>query len=390
VSGAERMARRTSRPAGDISQIAERYDRVALVLQGGGALGAYQVGVYEALAQAKCEPNWISGVSIGAINSALIAGNPPERRLARLEEFWSMISARKIWHYTPDGDFYRDLRNQTSAMMAMALGQPGFFKPRTLNPWLQPIGSEHALSFYDTAELKQSLERLCDFDLINNGQRRLSVGAVNVRTGNFVYFDSQKQRIEPEHIMASGALPPALPAVKIEGEYYWDGGIVSNTPLQYLLDQEEHQSSLVFQVDLFSARGALPRSMADVLARHKDITYSSRTRQNTDTYARVHKLKLKLVDALKRVPADQRKPEENALIQEFEKASLVNIVHLIYQHKEYEGQAKDYDFSGTSMREHWESGYEDTLRTLRHPEWLMRSQIMDGVSIHDLHREDPT
>jgi NTE family protein len=384
------MARRTSRPAGDISQIAERYDRVALVLQGGGALGAYQVGVYEALAQAKCEPNWISGVSIGAINSALIAGNPPERRLARLEEFWSMISARKIWHYTPDGDFYRDLRNQTSAMMAMALGQPGFFKPRTLNPWLQPIGSEHALSFYDTAELKQSLERLCDFDLINNGQRRLSVGAVNVRTGNFVYFDSQKQRIEPEHIMASGALPPALPAVKIEGEYYWDGGIVSNTPLQYLLDQEEHQSSLVFQVDLFSARGALPRSMADVLARHKDITYSSRTRQNTDTYARVHKLKLKLVDALKRVPADQRKPEENALIQEFEKASLVNIVHLIYQHKEYEGQAKDYDFSGTSMREHWESGYEDTLRTLRHPEWLMRSQIMDGVSIHDLHREDPT
>jgi NTE family protein len=384
------MARRTSRQAGDISQIADRYDRVALVLQGGGALGAYQVGVYEALAQAKCEPNWISGVSIGAINSALIAGNPPERRLARLEEFWSMISARKIWHYTPDGDFYRDLRNQTSAMMAMALGQPGFFKPRTLNPWLQPIGSEHALSFYDTAELKQSLERLCDFDLINNGQRRLSVGAVNVRTGNFVYFDSQKQRIEPEHIMASGALPPALPAVKIEGEYYWDGGIVSNTPLQYLLDQEEHQSSLVFQVDLFSARGALPRSMADVLARHKDITYSSRTRQNTDTYARVHKLKLKLVDALKRVPADQRKPEENALIQEFEKASLVNIVHLIYQHKEYEGQAKDYDFSGTSMREHWESGYEDTLRTLRHPEWLMRSQIMDGVSIHDLHREDPT
>jgi NTE family protein len=384
------MLRRTSRPAGDISQIASRYDRVALVLQGGGALGAYQIGVYEALAQAKCEPNWISGVSIGAINSALIAGNPPERRLARLEEFWSTISARKIWHYTPDGDFFRDIRNQTSAMMTMAMGQPGFFSPRPMNPWLQPAGSEHGLSFYDTADLKRTLEKLADFDLINNGQRRLSVGAVNVRTGNFVYFDSQKQRIEPEHIMASGALPPAFPAIKIEGEYYWDGGIVSNTPLQYLLDQEEHQSSLVFQVDLFSARGALPRSMADVLARHKDISYSSRTRQNTDTYARVHKLKLKLVDALKRVPAEQRKPEENALIQEFEKASLVNIVHLIYQHKEYEGQAKDYDFSGTSMREHWESGYEDTLRTLRHPEWLMRSQIMEGVAIHDLHREDPT
>jgi NTE family protein len=384
------MSRRTSRPAGDISSIAGRYDRVALVLQGGGALGAYQVGVYEALAQAKCEPNWISGVSIGAINSALIAGNPPERRLSRLEEFWSTISARKIWSYTPDGDFYRDVRNQTSALMTMALGQPGFFKPRAVNPWLQPVGSDHALSFYETAELKRTLETLVDFDLINSRQRRLSVGAVNVRTGNFVYFDSDKQRIEPEHIMASGALPPALPAVKIEGEYYWDGGIVSNTPLQYLLDQEEHQSSLVFQVDLFSARGALPRSMAEVLARHKDITYSSRTRQNTDTYARVHKLKLKLVDALKRVPDEQLKPDERALIKEFDKASLVNIVHLIYQHKDYEGQAKDYDFSGTSMREHWEAGYEDTLRTLRHPEWLIRSSISDGVAVHDLHREDPT
>jgi NTE family protein len=389
MSGLERMARRTSRPAGDISQITERYDRVALVLQGGGALGAYQAGVYEALAQAKCEPNWISGVSIGAINSALIAGNPPERRLARLEDFWSTISARKIWQYTPDGDFFRDLRNQTSALLAMTFGQPGFFKPRPVNPWLQPAGSDHALSFYETADLKASLEQLVDFDLINSGQRRLSVGAVNVRTGNFVYFDSEKQRIEPEHIMASGALPPALPAIKIEGEYYWDGGIVSNTPLQYLLDQDEHQSSLVFQVDLFSARGVLPRSMADVLARHKDIMYSSRTRQNTDTYARVHKLKLKLVDALKRLPDEQLKPDERALIKEFEKASLVNIVHLIYQHKEYEGQAKDYDFSGTSMREHWEAGYEDTLRTLRHPEWLMRSQILDGVAVHDLHREDP-
>jgi NTE family protein len=390
MSGPQRMTRRTSRAAGDISQIADRYDRVALVLQGGGALGAYQVGVYEALAEARCEPNWISGVSIGAINSAIIAGNAPEKRLGRLEEFWSMISARKIWAYTPEGDHFRDLRNQTSAIMTMALGQPGFFKPRFPNPWLQPPGADGALSFYDTSELKQTLERLVDFDLINNRQRRFSVGAVNVRTGNFVYFDSEKQRIEPEHVMASGALPPALPAVKIEGEYYWDGGIVSNTPLQYLLEQEEHQSSLVFQVDLFSARGALPRSMPEVLARHKDISYSSRTRQNTDTYARVHTLKLKLVDALKRVPEEKLKPEERALIEEFDKASLVNIVHLIYQHKSYEGEAKDYDFSGTSMREHWESGYEDTLRTLRHPEWLRRSSISAGVSIHDLHREDPT
>jgi NTE family protein len=238
--------------------------------------------------------------------------------------------------------------------------------------------------------LKATLETLVDFDLLNDGKKRLSVGAVNVRTGNFIYFDTAKMRIGPEHIMASGALPPALPAIKIEGEYYWDGGIVSNTPLQHLLDQEPSESSLVFQVDLFSARGELPRQMPDVLARHKDIMYSSRTRQNTDTYARVHALKMKLLGALQRVPHDKLTPHEKKLIEEYSKSGEVNIVHLIYQHKEYEGHAKDYEFSGTSMREHWESGYEDTTRTLRHPEWLKRSSIRHGVSVHDLHREDPT
>jgi NTE family protein len=379
-----------ARAVEDISSIAANYDRVALVLQGGGALGAYQAGVYEALAEARCEPNWISGVSIGAINSALIAGNPPDKRLAALETFWSTISGRKIWMHTPEGDFYRDLRNQTSALMTMMLGQPGFFKPRQQNPWLAPVGADDALSFYDSSELKATLEALVDFDLLNDGKKRLSVGAVNVRTGNFIYFDTRRMRIGPEHIMASGALPPALPAVKIEGEYYWDGGIVSNTPLQHLLDQEPSESSLVFQVDLFSARGELPRQMADVLARQKDITYSSRTRQNTDTYARVHALKMKLLGALERVPPEKLTAHEKKLIEEYSKSGEVNIVHLIYQHKEYEGHAKDYEFSGTSMREHWESGYEDTTRTLRHPEWLKRSSIRHGVSVHDLHREDPT
>jgi len=382
--------RATSRPAADISSIVSKYERVALVLQGGGALGAYQAGVYEALAQANCEPNWISGVSIGAINSSIIAGNPPEKRLAALETFWNTISGRKIWLHTPEGDFYRDLRNQTSAMMTIMFGQPGFFKPRPQSAWFAPAGADAAISHYDSSELKETLEKLVDFDLLNDGRKRLSVGAVNVRTGNFVYFDSRKMRIGPEHIMASGALPPALPAIKIEGEYYWDGGIVSNTPLQYLLDQEPTESSLVFQVDLFSARGELPRQMADVLARQKDITYSSRTRQNTDTYARVHALKMKLLGALQRVPEEKLSRGERDLIEEYSKSGEVNIVHLIYQHKEYEGHAKDYEFSGTSMREHWESGYEDTLRTLRHPEWLTRSSIRHGVSIHDLHREDPT
>jgi NTE family protein len=256
---------------------------------------------------------------------------------------------------------------------------------------MMPAGAEGATSFYETEELRETLTDVIDFDILNDGRKRLSVGAVNVRTGNFVYFDTDNVRIEPEHIMASGALPPALPPIRIEGEYYWDGGIVSNTPLQYLLDQEEDRSSLVFQVDLFSARGVLPRSMPDVLSRHKDIMYSSRTRQNTDNFERIHHLKQKLLDALKRVPADRLAKDELALIEDYSKAGVVNIVHLIYQHKNYEGHAKDYEFSGTSMREHWTAGLEDTHRTLRHNEWLLPPVNQEsGVAIHDLHREDPT
>jgi len=372
-----------------IQEIATQYDRVALVFQGGGALGAYQAGVYQALADAGCEPTWLSGVSIGAINAAIIAGNEPSRRLQRLEQFWQIISGRKIWAYTPEGDVFRDIRNRTSSWMTMTMGQPGFFKPRFPNPWMELAGAEGATSFYDSAELKKTLEAVIDFDVLNDGKKRFSVGAVNVRTGNFVYFDTDNLRIEPEHIMASGALPPALPAIRIEGEYYWDGGIVSNTPLQYLLDQEEDRSSLVFQVDLFSARGVLPRSMPDVLSRHKDIMYSSRTRQNTDNFKRIHGLKMKLLGALKRVPKDQLSPEEEEMIADYSNAGVVNIVHLIYQHKNYEGHAKDYEFSGTSMREHWDMGLEDTKRTLRHTEWLLPPFSDDAVAIHDLHREDP-
>ncbi len=383
------LERNTKAAAPTIPEIAAQYDRVALVFQGGGALGAYQAGVYQALAETGCEPTWLSGVSIGAVNAAIIAGNDPGRRLQRLEQFWQIISGRKIWAYTPEGDFFRDIRNRTSSWMTMTMGQPGFFKPRFPNPWFELPGAEGATSFYDSAELKKTLEMLIDFDVLNDGKKRFSVGAVNVRTGNFVYFDTDNIRIGPEHIMASGALPPALPSIRIEGEYYWDGGIVSNTPLQYLLDQQEDRSSLVFQVDLFSARDVLPRSMPDVLSRHKDIMYSSRTRQNTDNFKRIHGLKMKLLGALKRVPKEQLTPEEEELIADYSDAGVVNIVHLIYQHKNYEGHAKDYEFSGTSMREHWDMGLEDTKRTLRHTEWLLPPFIDDAVAIHDLHREDP-
>jgi NTE family protein len=371
-----------------IGQHLSQYDRIALVFQGGGALGAYQVGVYHALSEFGCEPNWLSGVSIGAVNAAIIAGNAPEDRLAKLREFWEIISARKIWLYTPEGDFFRELRNHSSAMMTMALGQPGFFKPWPIAPWLQLRGALAATSYYDTGPLEETLRRVIDFDRLNSGAARLSVGAVNVRSGNFIYFDTAEHRLGPEHIMASGALPPALPAVKIDGEYYWDGGIVSNTPLRHLLEQEEGHSTLVFSVDLFSARGSLPRDIRDVLGRHKDIMYSSRTRANTDNFRKLHALRQQYVRTISKLPEDQRDAAEVEFLRCYADAPQINIVHLIYQQKSYEGHAKDYEFSGTSMREHWQAGYDDTRRTLRHPEWLAAPLHEGAIVVHDLHRDD--
>ena len=361
--------------------------RVALVLQGGGALGAYQAGVYQALHEDGIEPDWVCGVSIGAINSAIIAGNPPERRLERLQIFWDRITSRKIWHYTPDGDIYRKARNFASSFMTTTLGQPGFFTPHATNPWLSATGARTATSYYDTEPLRQTLLELVDFDMINAKRMRFAVGAVNVLSGNFIYFDNAHDEIIPEHIMASGALPPALPMVKVGTDHFWDGGIVSNTPLQHLLDQEDSLNSLVFQVDLFSARGALPRDIQDVMARHKDIMYSSRTRHNTDVYRKTHNLKAALFKALSRVPEDQLSDEERQLKAAIGNLPEIAILQLIYQQKAYEGDAKDHEFSGTSMREHWMSGHEDTKRTLKRRDWIRMPEEGMGIIIHDVHRE---
>ncbi|MDI4239456.1 MULTISPECIES: patatin-like phospholipase family protein [unclassified Bradyrhizobium] len=365
----------------------ERCDRVALVLQGGGALGAYQAGVYQALHEVGIEPDWICGVSIGAINSAIIAGNPPERRLERLHTFWDRITSRKIWHYTPDGDIFRKARNFTSSFVTTVLGQPGFFAPHNTNPWLSPAGARTATSYYDTAPLRESLLELVDFERINSKKMRFAVGAVNVLSGNFIYFDNAHDEIIPEHIMASGALPPALPMVKVGTDHFWDGGIVSNTPLQHLLDQVDSLNSLVFQVDLFSARGVLPRDIHDVMARHKDIMYSSRTRYNTDMYRKTHNLRARLYKALSKIPNEQLSEEERHLRDSNSALPSIAILQLIYQQKAYEGHAKDHEFSGTSMREHWMSGYEDTKRTLMRRDWIKMPDNGMGIVVHDVHRE---
>jgi NTE family protein len=365
----------------------DRCDRIALVLQGGGALGAYQVGVYQALHEAGIEPDWVCGVSIGAINSAIIAGNPPERRLERLQVFWERITARKVWHYTPDGDIYRKARNLTSTFMTTTLGQPGFFKPHDVSPWLSPAGAKTATSYYDTSPLRETLLELVDFDLINSRKVHFAVGAVNVLSGNFLYFDNKNEVIGPEHVMASGALPPALPMVKIGTDHFWDGGIVSNTPLQHLLDQDDKLNSLVFQVDLFSARGALPRDIQEVLARHKDIVYSSRTRHNTDVYKQMNNLKADLYKALQKVPADRLSEHERSLRDRLADLPEITILQMIYQQKAYEGDSKDHEFSATSMREHWQSGLEDTRRTLKRRDWLALPEQGMGIVVHDVHRE---
>jgi NTE family protein len=258
------------------------FESVALVLQGGGALGAYQGGVYEALAETHIHPDWIAGISIGAINAAIIAGNAPESRVDRLREFWTQATSSAPWHWPSPGDQTRNLVNQMNANFALACGASGFFCARPVTPWLQPGGTLEATSFYDTKALKRTLERLVDFDRLNAGMTRFSAGAVNVRTGNFVYFDNTTHTIGPEHVMASGALPPGFPAVEIEGEQYWDGGLVSNTPLQWMTETAPRRDTLAFQVDLWSARGDFPRNVLDVTTREKEIRYSSRTRAGTD------------------------------------------------------------------------------------------------------------
>ncbi len=363
-------------------------DRVGLVLQGGGALGAYQVGVYQALEEAGILPDWVSGVSIGAINSAIIAGNPPERRLERLRKFWERITDRKVTYYTPDGDMFRQMRNSLSSWFTMALGQPGFFVPHKQSPWLSAAGSKTATSYYNTAPLRETLLELVDFDLINDPTHiRFSVGAVNVQSGNFVYFDNANERIEPEHIMASGALPPAFPMVKVGTDYFWDGGLVSNTPLQHLLEEDSKLNSLVFQVDLFSARGALPRNMPDVMGRQKDITYSSRTRYTTNVYRNLLDWKKKAHEALKKIPEDLLNDDDRKLKADLDNLPEIAILQLIYQQRAYEGDAKDYEFSRTSMKDHWASGYDDTKQTVQTRGCLQMPPPGTGISVFDVHRE---
>lgn len=358
------------------------FDCIILLLQGGGALGAYQAGVYEALAEAGLHPNWVAGISIGSINAAIIAGNPPNQRVEKLREFWEGITKQpvdlggELGRVMARGDAARASLNQMSAAVALLAGASGFFRPRIPNPWFHPPGTIDATSYYETTQLKATLESIVDFDRVNSrdANPRLSLGAVNVRSGNLVYFDSSKQIIHPEHVMASGALPPGFPAIEIEGEHYWDGGLVSNTPLQWVAMTQRPPDALVFQVDLWSATGEFPRNLAEVATRQKEIQYSSRTRAFTDYFKHVNRLRNIVAEFLEELPEEILQSEKVKFLSSNVERHAANIVQLIYRPKGYEGDSKDYEFSRCSMEEHWRAGYYDAARALRHPEIFERAR----------------
>ncbi|WP_269494505.1 patatin-like phospholipase family protein [Castellaniella sp. S9] len=387
-----------ARRDGALKKACKSYETTALVLQGGGALGAYQAGVYEGLHEAGIELSYLAGISIGALNVAVLAGNPPEQRIDRLREFWGTI-CQPYSGLAPNAlveaslfqinDMARQVIGNLHAGSALLVGQKGFFRPRFPPAAFTPLTDPANVGYYDTRPLRDTLERLCDFDRINDGGLHVSVGAVNVRTGNFAYFDNRSTRLRPEHFMASGALPPAFPAIEIDGEHYWDGGLVSNTPLTNVLMERPERDTLVFQVDLWSARGVVPRSIGDVEDRIQDIRYSSRTRAVTEQMRAYRKMQRALRDVLDKIPAEMREQDPACRRAELLAGhKRYNVIHLIYRNKPYEQHHRDYQFGLATMREHWDGGLQDIRNTLAHEEYLAMPDNVAGFVTHDVHRDE--
>lgn len=356
--------------------------RTALVLQGGGALGAYQVGVFRALDEAGYRPNWFAGTSIGAINASIMAGNAPEDRLSRLKAFWDKVATTSLCRVA-DVSSLGSLFKAWSAWQTALIGQPGFFSIRTINPWFAWPGSVSAMSYYDPGGLLRSLEDFVDLKRINDGTVRLSLGAVKVTTGEQVYFDSRAQRLGYEHIMASAALPPAFPPVEIEGDWYWDGGIVSNTPLDVIIsDERPRHSALCFMVDLFSPAGPLPCSIAQVEARHKDIVYSSRSDRSLAAHQTKHDLRRAVMALWQALPAEKQKDRHLNALAELGCTTTMHIVHLIHQTDPDELPSKDFEFSRSTIQRLEGSGYDDAKRMVDERPWLAPVPKDVGVVIH--------
>jgi len=360
------------------------YDKkVGLVLQGGGALGSYQAGVYQALASSEYLPDWVAGISIGAVNAAIIAGNAPEHRVDRLRAFWDEVTApTSFWPAAPDGPLAA-WQQRASALTSVLFGQPGFFAPRGPQDLFAP---GRYLSYYDTAALRGTLERLVDFDRINDRHHgtRLSVGAVNVATGYFAYFDSAHCTIRPEHVMASGALPPGFPPVEIGGELFWDGGLFSNTPLQYMVDYSPRRSRLIFQLDLFQAHGCVPTNLDEVNEREKDIRLSSRTRVVTEMLKERHNVRHIINELHKLLPPEIANTPEAKCLYEHGCVTEMDIALLIYRPNEPQGAAKDFEFSRSTMEARWQEGFSDAYTTLQKSPWLAPMPKEVGVRVFDV------
>jgi NTE family protein len=355
--------------------------QVVLVLQGGGALGSYQAGVYQALHEAGIEPDWIIGTSIGAINAGLIAGNEPERRLARLREFWKRVEQNPVFGLRDD---FAGFNERLSYWSTIAHGIAGFFKPNTLAHAGEayPLGAERA-GYYSTAPLERTLAELIDFDLVKRLRPRLTVGAAHVRSSQMRYFDSRACELSVRHIMASGALPPAFPAVRIDGELYWDGGILSNTPTEAVFDDNPRKNSLIFSVHLWNPMGAEPTTMAEVFCRHKDVQFSSRIANQIAQHEQAHRLRHIINELAARLPEAER---DNAAVKELASygcQTRMHVVRLLAPQLDRESHTKDIDFSAAGIMQRWDAGYAHTKAVLERAPWVGEFDPLSGVILHE-------
>ncbi|MGJ4995972.1 DUF3734 domain-containing protein [Bradyrhizobium sp. HKCCYLS3077] len=355
--------------------------QVVLVLQGGGALGAYQAGVYQALSEAGIEPDWVIGTSIGAINAALIAGSPVQERMARLREFWMRMHARPIWGLRTA---FPDLDEKLSYWTTLTHGIPGFFKPNALAHAGDgfPLGAEQA-GYYATAPLRETLRELVDFDLLNGGGLRVTVGAAHVRTSRMHYFDSREGTLDVRHILASGALPPAFPAVRIDGELYWDGGILSNTPTEVVFDDNPRRDSLIFAVNLWNPEGTEPVTMAEVFNRHKDVQYASRMGSQIARQEQIHRLRHIIKELAARLPDSVRNDPVVRELASYGCQTRMHVVRLLAPQLDRENHTKDIDFSERGIAARWSAGYQHTRSVLERMPWKGEFDPLSGVVVHD-------
>jgi NTE family protein len=360
------------------------YGQIVLVLQGGGALGAYQAGVYQALHEAGIEPDWVIGTSIGAINASLIAGNEPKDRLARLREFWDRIEQSPVVDLLASLPWVgRGLPNWAT----LTNGVANFFKPNPL-AFLGPHVSlaAEAAGYYSTKPLEKTLCELVDFSRLAKCAPRLTVGAANLRNSEMRYFDSRDTTLTVRHVMASGALPPAFPAIRIDGDLYWDGGILSNTPVEAVFDDIPRRNSLVLAVHIWNPRGPEPESIWQVTSRQKDIQYSSRALTHIMRQKQIHRLRHIISELVERLPEKERADNAVREMAGYGCLTQMHVVRLLAPRLDDEDHTKDIDFSRTGIRTRWESGYADTKHVLEDAPWEPEADPLEGFHLHELRR----